>query len=76
MSNKTNFRYDDKVKVIHGFYQGLTGILTNYEENSDTFLIELWRNNIPDENTDSNIEDPEEFVCKAIIKGEDLEKIK
>lgn len=76
MKNHTSFRYGDRVKVIDGFYQGLTGTLRDYDENGDNFLIKLFKKYVSDENTASNMEDPEErFVCKAVIKSEDLRKI-
>ena len=76
MKNKTDFRYGDDVEVIDGFYQGLTGTLKDHDENQDNFLIGLYKKYDPDDNVLSNIEDPEKvFVCKAIIKSEDLRKI-
>ncbi len=66
MANRTTFRYGETVEVIDGFYQGLTGILIKYYEDYNDFSIELFKK------YDS---DDEVFVCKAIIRYEDLRKI-
>jgi len=61
---KTKFKYEDRVKVIDGFWTGWEGYVTNCENDYDTFKILEYEVLISKDGVHKEIYVPENWLKK------------